>query len=275
MTAWSGACVEVRRTANAFAVDLYGNDDRARRLAVFGDRDKAFAYADRCAAKVRGWVHIDPSIDSAGPAWLCVSRRDATLHANWLWRRRQRDLRGTPAETFLRDACGFTGPIPEGFGFIPGTTHALTCAYRHPTEPWDESCPYAKPAPLNAREVCGIHVILLDQRGYGLAGTACDVFDIGEADGIVELVPAGFANDVAVCKTLQGGIAIHEITGHPVWITGGASRLETAADMLSIQPFVTAFVERDTDAEGIETFRKLQEAGNRFGTHILQIRGAN
>ena len=82
------------------------------------------------------------------PAKVAAARREAAEReragnverinkARWLWSQR-RAIRGSPAETYLREARDYAGPLPATLGFLPARgehVHAMIAALGLPSEP--------------------------------------------------------------------------------------------------------------------------------------------
>jgi hypothetical protein len=84
------------------------------------------------------------------------------------WRRRQ-PIEGTPAERYLRERRGYTGPLPGTLGFLParsGFPAMLVAAFGMPDEP--------EPGVLAIAESCviGVHVTHLTNDGRKLGDAA-------------------------------------------------------------------------------------------------------
>jgi Toprim domain len=195
---------------------------------------------------------LDSRVTPLDPARLAQARaetaeRDRAHKAKrqqlalWLWQRR-RPIAGSIAETYLRDARGYGGPLPATLGFLPsrGDHHpAMIAAFGLALE--------VEPGVLTIADdaVRGVHLTRLRPDGSGKA-----VFDdpeqtakimIGLSMGApIVLAPPNDLLGMAITEGLEDGLSLHQDTGLGVWVAGAASRMPALADV------VPAFIECTT-----------------------------
>jgi Toprim domain len=195
------------------------------------------------------------------PARLAQARaetaeRDRTHKAKrqqlalWLWQRR-RPIAGSIAETYLREARGYGGPLPATLGFLPPRGEhdpAMIAAFGFAVE--------VEPRVLTIADdaVRGIHLTRLRPDGSGKA-----VFDdpeqvakvmIGLSIGSpVVIAPVNDLLGVAITEGIEDGLSIHQDTGIGVWAAGAASRMPALAGVLPAYINCTTIV-ADDDPDG-------------------------
>jgi hypothetical protein len=165
---------------------------------------------------------------------------------DYVWRLRQ-PIAGTPAERYLRETCGYGGPIPATIGFLPARGEhppALIAAFGMASE--------LEPGELAIidDDVRAVHLIKLTPDGSGRANLVPNPINIGRgAQGFPIVVAA--ANDLlglAITEDVEDALAVHEATGLGAWASGRATRLSPLADCVpDYIDFVTVFAERDSD----------------------------
>ena len=150
--------------------------------------------------------------------------------ALWLWQRR-RPIASSIAETYLREARGYGGPLPATLGFLPrrGDHHpAMIAAFGLAVE--------VVPGVLTIADdaVRGVHLTRLRPDGSGKA-----VFDdpeqtakvmIGFSMGSpIVLAPANDLLGIAITEGIEDGLSLYQDTGLGVWAAGAASRMPALA----------------------------------------------
>jgi len=210
----------------------------------------------------RGFARdLDSRVMPLDPARLAQARaetaeRDRAHKAKrqqlalWLWQRR-RPIAGSIAETYLRDARGYGGPLPATLGFLPsrGDQHpAMIAAFGLAVE--------VEPGVLSIADdaVRGVHVTRLRPDGSGKA-----VFDdpeqtakimIGLSMGLpIVLAPPNDLFGMAITEGIEDGLSVHQDTGLGVWAAGAASRMPALADVLPAFIECTTIV-ADDDPDG-------------------------
>ena len=170
-----------------------------------------------------------------------------------LWRRRL-PIEGSPAETYLRQARGYSGPLLATLGFLPATDiypPALIAAFgmAHETLPGVLA--------IHDTAVRGIHLTKLLPDGSGKAGTDRDKIMIGKSAGYpIVLAPINDGLGLAIAEGIEDALSLHEATGLGAWAAGSASRLPALADR--IPGYVeTVSIMADDDAVGMENADKL------------------
>lgn len=104
-----------------------------------------------------------------------VSAAERPSKARWLGSMR-RPLAGSIGETYLRDVCGYRGPLPATLAFLPARGEhgpAMIAAFGLPDEP--EPGVLSKPAAA----VRGVRITRLKPDGSGRAGSDADKIMLG------------------------------------------------------------------------------------------------
>jgi Toprim domain len=165
--------------------------------------------------------------------------------ASWLWAKR-RPLAGTDAENYLREARGYSGPLPGTLGFLPGRGDhppVLISAFGIPNEP--------EPGIIRIlpKDLRGVHITRLAPGGHGKAGTDRDKIMIGRSLGSpIVLAPTNDLLGLAIAEGIEDALSTHEATGLGAWAAGSASRLPAlAATIPSYVESVTVMVDDDQD----------------------------
>jgi len=176
--------------------------------------------------------------------------------AQYLWAMR-RPVRDTPAETYLRRARGYGGPIPATLGFLPSKGKfppAMVAAFGSATE--------LRPGVLAIADadVSGVHITSLKADGSGKAETDRDKIMIGRSLGTpIVLAPVNELGGLAITEGIEDGLSAFEATGLGVWAAGSASRLAALADV--IPPYVECVtIIADDDDTGRANAQKLAAA---------------
>jgi Toprim domain len=151
------------------------------------------------------------------------ARRDK---ARWLWSRRH-PIEGTPAETYLRKARAYGGPLPATLGFLaPRGKHspAMIAAFGGASEPEPSIVCISNDA------VTGVHLTRLAPDGRQKAGTETDKMMIGTPLGSpIVLAPPGDLGGLAIAEGIEDALSVHEATGLGVWAAGAASFMPALA----------------------------------------------
>jgi hypothetical protein len=187
--------------------------------------------------------------------------------AAWLWSKRQ-PVAGTDAETYLRDARGYGGPLPGTLGFLPGRGDhppAMIAAFGIATE--------AEPGAIHmpTENLAGVHVTRLGPGGHAKAGTERDKIMIGRSIGSpVMLAPANDLCGLAIAEGIEDCLSVHEATGLGAWAAGAASRLPALGTALpSYIESITLMV--DDDPDGRRYAGELAQMVERRGIEVRSI----
>jgi hypothetical protein len=174
-----------------------------------------------------------------------VASAERLQKAAWLWSHRQ-PIAGTDAETYLREARGYRGPLPRTFGFLASRREhppAMIAAFGMPIEP--------EPGIIHMpdKAMRGVHITRLAPGGRGKAGTASDKIMIGRSLGApIVLAPANDLLGIAIAEGIEDALSVHEATGLGAWAAGAASRLPALAVALPAYiESVTVMVDVDPD----------------------------
>jgi hypothetical protein len=187
--------------------------------------------------------------------------------ARWLWSRRK-PIAGSIAETYLRQARGYRGPIPATLGYLPPQGEhaaAMIGAFGIAYEP--------EPGLLEIADVQvrGVHLTRLAPDGSGKAGTERDKIMIGSSIGYpVTLAPANDLLGLAIAEGIEDALSLHTTTGLGAWTAGSASRLPALADT------VPRYIENITIAidDDIVGRRHAHELGERLLARGCDVRQA-
>lgn len=196
-----------------------------------------------------------------------ASSSDRLQKAAWLWSQRQ-PIAGTDAETYLREARGYGGPLPGTLGFLPGRGDhppAMIAAFGIATEP--------EPGVIHmtVQALRGVHITRLAPGGRGKAGTETDKIMIGRSLGSpIVLAPANDLLGLTIAEGIEDALSVHEATGLGAWAAGAASRLPALADALpSYIESLTIMV--DDDPDGRRYGRELGGLVERRGLEVRSI----
>jgi Toprim domain len=165
--------------------------------------------------------------------------------ALWLWSRRA-PIAGTVAETYLRDARGYGGPLPTTLGFLPGRGEfppAMIAAFGVPAEPEPGRLAIASTA------ITGVHITRIAPDGRGKAGTERDKIMIGKSVGSPVVLAA--VNDLlglVIAEGIEDALSAHETTGLGAWAAGAATRLPALANAIPGHVECVTLVVDDDDA---------------------------
>jgi hypothetical protein len=170
----------------------------------------------------------------------------------WLWAKRQ-PITGSIADTYLRSARGYGGPLPATLGFLPARGDhppAMVAAFGMATETEEFG-----PGVLRIADaaVCGVHLTRLLPDGSGKA-----VFDdpdqeakimIGLSFGSpIVLAPPNDLLGMAISEGIEDALSAHENTGLGAWAAGSAARMPALAEALPAYiNCVTVLADDDTD----------------------------
>jgi Toprim domain len=189
----------------------------------------------RCGEK--GWAR-DRSAPAPDPAKLGRARAEAAerervgaaerlIMARWLWSKRQ-PIAGSIAETYLRQARAYHGPLPATLGFLPARGKhgpAMIAAFGLPIEPDPGRLAIADEA------IRGVHITRLALDGLGKAGTETDKIMVGLSHGspIVLALPNDLLGLLMV-EGIEDALSGYEATCLGAWAAGSASRLPALAE---------------------------------------------
>jgi hypothetical protein len=178
-----------------------------------------------------------PDHDAEKEAKSALARR--------LWRRRL-PIRGTIAETYLRDVRGYRGPLPDTLGFLPPNGKykpSMIAAFGIANEP--------EPGVLeiDPGAITCIHMTRLLPDGSGKDNGDDDKAKImlGPSAGQpIVLAPCNDLLALVIAEGIEDALTAHAITGRGAWAAGSASRLPKLADVVpSYVECVTVLVDDD------------------------------
>jgi hypothetical protein len=146
-----------------------------------------------------------------------------------LWRRRQ-PIQGSIAETYLREARGYRGPLQATLGFLPARDEhppAMIAAFGLARETLPDVLA------IHDSAVRGVHITRLTPDGSGKAETDRDKIMIGKSSGWpIVLAPINDGLGLAIAEGIEDALSLHEATGLGTWAAGSASRLPALAERI-------------------------------------------
>jgi hypothetical protein len=240
--------------------------------------DEGFAsyYCARCGES--GHARSDSAVLPTDPTKLARARAEAVERdhqlanqqhrkALWLWRHR-RPIAGSVAETYLREARAYNGPLPETLGFLPARGDyppAMVAAFGLIEEP--------EPGiiTINDEAVDGIHITKLKVDGSAKADTEPNKIMVGRSIGSpIVLAPVNDLFGLVVCEGIEDALSAYEATGLGAWVAGAASRLPALATA------IPAYVEHvhvlvDDDRDGRRHASELAGRIAARGIDVLEI----
>jgi hypothetical protein len=146
-----------------------------------------------------------------------------------LWRLRQ-PPRGTIAETYLREARGYGGPLPPTLGFLPARGEyppAIVAAFGMPDEP--------EPGVLALHDanIKGVHLTKLQRNGCDRERGEKAKIMIGMSCGApIVLAPPNDLLGLVITEGIEDGLSAHLATDLGSWVAGSASRLPSISDAI-------------------------------------------
>jgi hypothetical protein len=183
-----------------------------------------------------------------------------------LWRRGVR-VEGTIAETYLRQARAYSGPIPRTFRFLPRSGSyppALMVPFGIPREP--------EPGVLeiDERQVAALQLTKLLPDGSDRVREGAGKITIGRgAVGLpIVVAPVNDGLGLAITEGVEDAFSVYEATGLGAWASGGSGRMPALAEAIpSYVEAVTIFQHPDAEREVQELARALHARGLRVCIH--------
>jgi putative DNA primase/helicase len=173
--------------------------------------------------------------------------------ARRLWAQRQ-PLAGSAAESYLRDARGYTGPIPATLGVLPANgkyppTLIAAFGLAHEIEP--------TVIEITDDAVTGVHLTRLLPDGSDRERGNDAKIMIGHSKGWpIVLSPPNDLLGLAITEGIEDGLAVLSATGLGVWCAGAANRMPALA--AAIPWYVQCLtIYADDDAAGRRYAREL------------------
>jgi hypothetical protein len=155
-----------------------------------------------------------------------LARRDK---ARWLWKCRK-PIEGTPAETYLREARCYGGPIPLTLGFLASRREhppAMIAAFGRGTE--------LQPGVLciSDEAITGVHITRLSRDGRQKADTDMTKIMVGTPGGTpIVLASPSELGGLAIAEGIEDALSVHEATGLGAWAAGAASFMPALATVV-------------------------------------------
>jgi hypothetical protein len=246
-------------------------------LRIWGETASFLTY--RCArCEIEGYAH-DGSARGADPAAIERARAKAKERqrledieslkkSRWLWSCRL-PIRGTLAETYIRDCRGYRGSLPPTLGFLParGEYHpAMIAAFGMARETLPGEIV------IDDAAVRGVHLTKLKPDGSGKAGTDNDKITPGKSSlgSPIVLAPVNDGLGLVVTEGIEDALSIHEATGLGAWAAGTANRMPALAAV--VPDYVECIsVFGDPDQRGRENAQKLATALQRGDRDVRLI----
>jgi hypothetical protein len=197
-----------------------------------------------------------------------VAKAERLSKARWLWACGQ-SAKGTIAESYLRDARGYDGPLPATLRFLPARGEhgpAMLAAFGIATEPDPGRIAISDDA------VRGVHITRLAPDGSGKAGTDVDRIIVGTSKGwpIVLAAPNDLLG-LAVTEGIEDGLTAHLATGLGVWAAGSAAHMPALAGVVPDYIECTTIYAHD-DEDGQRGARELASGLSRRGI-VVYVEG--
>ena len=199
------------------------------------------------------------------PSSVAEYERQQAEKATWLWSQRQ-PIEGTPAETYLRKARAYAGPIPKTLGFLPrkkpGHHPAMIAAFGIPEE--------LEPGELDApTDVTAVHLTLLRTDGSGKVAIEKSKIIIARPLGRpIVLAPPIDRLGLAITEGIEDALSAHLATGLGAWAAGSAGFMPALAS--SVPNYIeAATIFAHTDKAGQDGALKLAEALDRRGIVVF------
>jgi hypothetical protein len=163
--------------------------------------------------------------------FAAVTAQAKRNRARWMWNQR-RPINGSLAETYLRDARCYGGPLPATIGFLPARGEhgpAMISAFGMPVETETGSIS------ISTDQVDGVHLTRLAPDGSGKAGTNADKIMIGCPRGApIALAPFNDLLGLAITEGIEDGLSVAEATGMATWAAGSASFMPALATAVPV-----------------------------------------
>jgi hypothetical protein len=178
--------------------------------------------------------------------------------SQWLWNSRK-PLKGSIAETYLRECRHYRGPLPPTLGFLPARDDyppAMIAAFgmAHETEPGKLA--------IDVEAITGAHLTKLLSDGSDKAEISGESAKL--TIGLDNRMPIWLAavNDglgLVIAEGIEDALSAHQATGLGAWAAGTAGRLPAmAAAVPDYVECVTIMI--DADASGEKSSFALAEA---------------
>ena len=164
--------------------------------------------------------------------------------ANHLWDCRQ-SAADTVVETYLYEARGYRGAIPDTIGFLPPGAYqfpAMIAAFG-PAYFDSENLPHRWTA------VAGIHLTFLEPDGSGKAAIDRPKIMLGPSSGFPIVVAQ--PNDLlglAITEGIEDALSVHAATGLGAWAAGSAGGMPGLADKVPDYIEAVTICAHDDDA---------------------------
>jgi hypothetical protein len=194
-----------------------------------------------------------------------VAAGERLSKALWLWKSRK-PIAGSIAETYLRQARGYRGPLAATLGYLaPRGEHgpAMVAAFGIATE--------LEPGTLAIadKDLRGIHITRLAADGLSKAGTERDKIMLASSSGFpIVLAPPSDLLGLAITEGIEDALSVHQATGLGAWCAGAASRLPALADVVPDYIEAVTLVVDDDDAGR----RNADELGERLTARGIEVR---
>lgn len=195
------------------------------------------------------------------------SNNEAEQHrkAHYLWHTRQ-PLAGSIAETYLRKARGYRGPLPPTLAFLAPrkVEHhpALIACFANCSEPEPG---VLKPPPC----IESVHLTFLKADGNGKADTDPNKIVVGSPKGRpIVVAPPNDLLALAITEGIEDALAAYQATGLGAWAAGAAGFMPSLAD--SVPDYIESVtIFAHADKAGQTGARSLAETLHAHGIEVL------
>jgi hypothetical protein len=199
-----------------------------------------------------------------------IERDESRNKSQWLWTNRK-PLKGSSAETYLRECRRYRGPLPPTLGFLPARDSyppAMIAAFgmARETEPGELA--------IDVEAITGAHLTKLRPDGSGKAEISGESAKL--TIGIDNRMPIWLAavNDglgLVIAEGIEDGLSAYQATGLGAWAAGTASRMPALADVVpDYIESVTILI--DDDATGEKNSTELAQRLVARGIEVLMAR---
>jgi hypothetical protein len=242
--------------------------NRMRKVLRIYNKGDGFATFTCARCNESGWAHPEGAVRSEPrPARIepAAPAPDKSETARFIWSKRK-PIAGSIAETYLRQARGYQGPLPATLGFLPARSEhapAMVAVFGIPAEP--------EPGNLvvDDEAVTGIHLTRLKPDGSGKAEEPAKIM-IGPSKGLpIVLAPVNDLGGLLIGEGIENVLACHA-SGLGLWAGASAGRLPALTDKVpAYVEAVSIIADTDDSGAGIKFSEQLGQALLKRGIDVL------
>jgi phage/plasmid primase-like uncharacterized protein len=176
-------------------------------------------------------------------------------YARYLWSSLRQPIAGTIAERYLREARGYSGPLPPTLAFLPAREDkppTMIAAFALADE--------CEPGVLGEpRDVSAVHLTMIKSDGTGKADVTPNKIMVASPAGRPIAVAA--MNDgmwgLAITEGIEDALSVHQATGLGAWAAGSAPHMAKLASAIVCAKPESVSIFADGDDAGRRHARKL------------------